>query len=355
LRSFTARLFSETGNEMKIRLTLSLVIAACVASWTGERVGDDEASRASSVAAAEARFDTKSKTMQAEAKPFNSATSRWSTSSSDEDENLKAGTLKTLIINGNEYRFRYCPPGTFLMGSPESEENRSDDEVQRRVTITEGFWTLETEVTQAMWTSVTGNNPSAFSADGLYSAWVRKRDTSDFPVEQVSWNDCQSFVEKLNSGDFAPKGFKFRLPTEAEWEYACRAGATTPFFWGSSLNGAKANCDGSYPYGTETAGAYLGRPEKVGRYAPNAWGLRDMHGNVLEWCADWYDANYYKSSGDVLNPRNVTKTDAGRVARGGGWSDGAACCRAACRRGFDASFRYSAFGFRLVLYSVPLR
>ena len=129
---------------------------------------------------------------------------------------------------------------------------------------------------------VVGNNPSRFK--GI------KR-----PVEQVSWEDSQQYIQKLNSllagTPGAPSGFKFSLPTEAQWEYACRAGTTTPFNFGSVLNGDKANCNGNYPYGTTTKGKYLQKTTEVGSYPANAWGLFDMHGNVWEWCSDWY-GNY---------------------------------------------------------------
>ncbi len=259
-----------------------------------------------------------------------------------------AGTAKSLTIQGLEYRFHYCPAGSFTMGNPTSENYRDDNETQHRVELTNGFWMLETEVTQAMWKSLMGSNPSYFSSSGGGSSKVSGMDTSNFPVENVSWTDCQDFIEKLNSGGYAPSGFQFRLPSEAQWEYACRAGTTTAYFWGSSLNGDKANCDGNYPYGTSTKGRYLVRTTEVGSYDPNRWGLRDMHGNVLEWCEDLYDAKYYEESNNVQNPINVTQ-GSDRVLRGGGWSSIAEYCRSANRSAFDPTYRFSYFGFRLAL------
>ena len=159
--------------------------------------------------------------------------------------NPAAGTRKALTIKGVEFAFRWCPAGTFTMGSPTSEAERFDDETRHKVTLTKGFWLLETSVTQGMYRAITGSNPSAFKSGDNY------------PVEQVSWFDCQSFCESLNALNVAPAGFEFRLPTEAEWEYACRAGTTTPYFWGSTLNGNKANCDGNLPYGGVSEGRYL--------------------------------------------------------------------------------------------------
>jgi formylglycine-generating enzyme required for sulfatase activity len=135
------------------------------------------------------------------------------------------------------------------------------------------------------------------------------------------------------------------LPTEAEWEYACRAGATTPFHFGSQLNGREANCCGIYPYGTTEKGPFLQRTTTVGSYTPNAFGLFDMHGNVWEWCQDWYDGDYYKSS-PVDDPKGPEKASA-RVFRGGCWAPDGAFCRAAARGLQKPSFRLSGLGFRV--------
>ncbi len=236
------------------------------------------------------------------------------------------GTRKTLEIAGIEYAFRYCPSGTFLMGSPESEQGRCYYEAQREVTLTRGFWTLETPVTQEMWKALTGGNPSRSSSPG------KGRDASRHPVENVSWDDCQAFIAKLNDGGFAPDGFAFRLPSEAEWEYACRAGTTTAYFWGDSWSDDRANA-GDYIRDFTTT--------KVGRYPANAWGLYDTHGNVREWCEDWVDFEY----------RGLTRLSRGslRVLRGGAWCDYVEHCRSARRLGDDPSTRSCLYGFRLVL------
>ena len=243
----------------------------------------------------------------------------------------KAGAIRKVTINGVEVVFRWCPPGGFKMGSPSNEEGRDDDETQHKVVITKGFWLAETETTQALWKAVMGegNNPSYFKGDNL-------------PVERVSRYDCQEFIKKLNE-QAKSTGLVFRLPSEAHWEYACRAGTTTPFSFGSILNGDKANCNGNYPYGTNTKGKNVGKTTPVGSYSANAWGLKDMHGNVWEWCEDRH-GDY--PAGTVTDP---TGPESGwdRVNRGGGWNDLARDCRSALRDGDAPEYRYSNLGFRL--------
>ena len=231
------------------------------------------------------------------------------------------------------------------MGSSVSEKDRASDETQHKVTLTKDFWMLETEVTQAMWESAMGENPSEFSSGGRRADKVRGTDTSNFPADSVSWEDCREFVEKLNASGCAPEGWKFRLPTEAEWEYACRAGTTTPFFWGTSLNGDKANCDGTEPYGTSTKGEFLERTTEVGSYAPNAWGLRDMRGNVWEWCSDWKGVYNATSQTDPTGPSGGSN----RGLRGGDCFCDAKYCRSAYRHGCEPTEKHNWRGFRLVL------
>ena len=190
---------------------------------------------------------------------------------------------------------------------------------------------LETEVTQEMWESITGRNPSEFKG-------------ADLPVECVSWNDCQEFIARLNDLGSAPAGTRFSLPTEAQWEYACRAGTTSPFFWGGSLSGDNANCDGKRPYGTDVKGEFLEKTAPVGSYAANPWGLCDMHGNVWEWCVDWFD--YYPSNA-VTDPCPIYGTT--RLMRGGGWYNSAKDCRSANRFYYVAVYWNADVGFRLTL------
>lgn len=250
----------------------------------------------------------------------------------------KAGDVKTITLPGGAtMEFCWCPAGSFMMGSPESESERRSDETLHRVSLTKGFWMGKYEVTQRQWESVMGSNPSNFNG-------------ADRPVEMVSWDNCQNFVQKIN----AANQVVVALPTEAQWEYACRAGTTTPFNFGAVLNGDKANCNGNYPYGTTMKGRYREGTTSVGSYAPNAWGLYDMHGNVYEWCADWYDKDYYSRS--PLEDPTGPELGARRVNRGGRFSGEAFYCRSACRfNGCEPSSRACFFGLRLVCFEGPRR
>ena len=233
----------------------------------------------------------------------------------------EAGDRMVLIINSVEHPFRWCPPGTFAMGSPISEPERRYNETQHQVTLTHGFWMLETEVTQEMWEGIVGNNPSAFRGIRL-------------PVETVSWYDCQEYIHRLNGMGVAPAGWWVSLPTEAQWEYACRAGTTTPFHSGDTTDRERANF-----------GRNLGGTTAVDSYPANAWGLHGMHGNVWEWCLDWY-GNY--PLGSVTDPSG-TSSGTNRVLRGGGWFHAAGDCRSAFRRDREPSVRNNAIGLRLAL------
>ena len=239
--------------------------------------------------------------------------------SGESASNAAAGTRRTLTIKDVEFSFRYCPPGTFTTGSPNG--GPFGDETRRRVTLARGFWTLETPVTQRMYRAIMGTNPSRF------------RLGENWPVEQVSWRDCQEFLEALNALNVAPEGLTFRLLRETEWEYACRAGA-------SGANDAELPLDEAGWYRANSGN----RTREVGGKRPNAWGLYDMLGNVWEWVADRYE------DGAALQLETSGPSDgARRVLRGGGWSDGAEYCRAACRFNSDPTYRVDNFGFRIAL------
>jgi len=224
-------------------------------------------------------------------------------------------------------RLRWIPPGRFLMGSPESEPERFDDEgPQHEVTLTEGFWLFDTAVTQALWEAVMGENPSGFKGP-------------DRPVENVSWDDAQKFITKLNS--ILP-GLGLTLPTEAQWEYACRAGTQTPFYFGDNIRPEQVNYNGDHPYNDAPKGLYREKTVAVKSLPPNAWGLYEMHGNVWEWCKDYW-GDY--SAEEQTNPTGPT--DGGsRVVRGGSWGDYARNVRAAFRGSYDPGNRYNLQGFR---------
>lgn len=218
--------------------------------------------------------------------------------------------------------------GEFTMGSPAQEPGRDINEIAHTVHLSKDFYLGRYEITQVEWKTVMGANPSWFQSCG-----------SDCPVERVSWNDVNVFIARLNrrtSGGF-------RLPTEAEWEYACRAGTTTTFSTGASLNTGQANFDGRFPYNNDAAGVFRGAPIAVGSFEPNAWGIYDMHGNVWEWTSDPY-CPYEKRF--VTDPKPVCKSPL-RVIRGGSWYFGADSARCALRythRPQDSGF---SLGFRL--------
>jgi formylglycine-generating enzyme required for sulfatase activity len=174
-------------------------------------------------------------------------------------------------------------------------------------------------------------------------------DTSNFPVENITYEEAKAFCDKLSALPAEKAaGRVYCLPTEAEWEYACRAGTSTPFHLGSSLTSTQANFDGDYPYGA-AQGPYLGRTCAVGSYEPNSFGLYDMHGNVWEWCADWYDRDSYKDSPrcDPAGP----SAGSSRVCRGGSWDCFGQRCRSAWRNGTEPANRHEWLGFRVALVS----
>lgn len=230
----------------------------------------------------------------------------------------KAGETRTFTVKGVSFKMVRIPAGEFLMGSPPNEPGRGrySDETQHRVRISRDFWMGQTEVTQGLWKAVMGRNPSHFSNCG-----------DDCPVEQVSWDDCQEFMRKLNG---MVSGGNFRLPTEAEWEYACRSGTTGPYAGDLDAMGWYDKNSGS-------------KTHRVGEKNPNASGLYDMHGNVWEWCQDWF-GDY--SSGAVTDPTGPS-SGSYRVDRGGRWGDSAGGCRSAGRDHSSPDVRYSYLGLRL--------
>jgi formylglycine-generating enzyme required for sulfatase activity len=248
--------------------------------------------------------------------------------------------------NGLKMKFAYIPAGEFMMGSPETEKDRSANEKQHRVRITHGFYLGVYAVTQAEYERMIGKNPSWFATRGGGKDNVAGLDISRFPVESVSWDDamefCRKFTESERQAGRLPAGWKYTLPTEAQWEYACRAGTTTRFNVGDTISTKDANI---WISSKEPNPLY--RTTSVGSYKPNAWGLYDMHGNVWQWCADWYDKDYYDNSPakDPSGPAN----GADRVLRGGSWLgigpvvDG----RSADHRGGNPLIRSTLMGFRV--------
>jgi formylglycine-generating enzyme required for sulfatase activity/predicted Ser/Thr protein kinase len=255
------------------------------------------------------------------------------------------------IENSIGMRLAWILAGKFLMGSPEGEQDREADEGPRHsVEISKPFYLGKYEVTQEQYQKVMGKNPCRFSAQGEGRTDAQGlADTSKFPVENVSWQDAEEFCRRLSElTEEKDAGRRYELPTEAEWEYACRAETATPFHFGLALNGRQANCNGRFPFGTSEPGPNLGRPCAVGSYPANAWRLYDMHGNVAEWCRDWYARDYYKS-GNNKDPHGPDH-EHGRVVRGGSWSYTAGQCRAARRDWEPPAHRSATVGFRVSLH-----
>jgi formylglycine-generating enzyme required for sulfatase activity/uncharacterized caspase-like protein len=224
------------------------------------------------------------------------------------------------------------PGGRFQMGAPAGEEGRSDDEgPQHSVTVPE-FWLGKYAVTQSQYQAVMGTNPSHFTENG-----------ANRPVEQVSWQDAGAFCEKLSQ----QAGRTYRLPSEAEWEYACRAGITTPFHFGPTITTDLANYAGISTYGDGPKGVYRQQTTEVGSFPPNAFGLYDMHGNVFEWCADHWHDNYDGAPTDGTTWLSSDES-ANRLLRGSSWSSIPMICRSAVRYGTPPDFGNYDFGFRVV-------
>ena len=257
---------------------------------------------------------------------------------------VKSGEV---VANSLDMKLALISAGKFTMGSPADELHRYADELQHQVAITRAFYLGVHEVTQGQYEKIMGTNPSFFSANGGGKQRVESKDTSAYPVERVSWNDAVEFCKKLSDKE----GKKYRLPTEAEWEYACRAGTKSVFHTGNDMNSNLANINGlSYSsYGKEASGPFHRSTVKIGEYKDqaNAFGLFDMHGNVQEWCSDWYAADYYKSSPkeDPSGP----KDGAERVLRGGAWPSSAKACRSAMRNHLPPEDRVFTAGFRVVM------
>jgi formylglycine-generating enzyme required for sulfatase activity len=239
----------------------------------------------------------------------------------------------------------WCPAGRFTMGSPPGEPERRPGEDQVEVTLTRGFWMGKYEVTQGQWQRVVGDFPGKLTAG----------EGDDFPVYAVNFAEAEGFCRKLTgraraSGDL-PEGWEFRLPTEAQWEYACRAGTTTATSFGDKLSSKQANFQGK-PYNAAEDGPSLKRAAKVGSYPANPWGLHDMHGNVYEWCRDWSHA---KLPGGVDPDLSAAKASAlvnrdgsvSRVRRGGCCADEGWPCRSAFRLRFEPERRHDHIGFRV--------
>lgn len=240
-------------------------------------------------------------------------------------------------------KLRWCPAGAFRMGSPANEPGRRADESPVDVTISKGFWMGQYEVTQAEWNCITGEAPERLVAGA----------GDDFPVYWVSYVQAEEFCHKLTAmareaGEL-PAGWEFRLPTEAQWEYACRAGTTTAFSTGETLTKEQANI--GKPYDGSPDGTPGSAASKVGSYPANAWGLHDMHGNEFEWCRDWYHARLPGGVDPFCGEKGDPNRDGSysRVRRGGAWNDQPEFCRSALRLRYEPERDADHIGFRVAL------
>lgn len=242
----------------------------------------------------------------------------------------------------------WCPAGRFVMGSPPNEAGHRPDEAQVDVTLTRGFWIAKFEATQGQWTRVVGAFPER-------KPTVEYGKGDDFPVYWVNFEEAEGFCTRLtrraHSSGTLPPDWEFRLPTEAQWEYACRAGTATATSFGDRLGRRQANFKGE-PGNDAQQGPAVGRSSRVGSYPRNPWGICDMHGNVFEWCRDWYHGRL--PGGTDPDPRNVRGTanrdgTYSRVRRGGAWNDEGWACRSALRLRYEPDRRSDHIGFRVVL------
>ena len=247
------------------------------------------------------------------------------------------GLWQAFEVAGVRQVMRWIPPGHFTMGSPENEPGRWDDETEHPVRLTAGLWLADTACTQALWAAVTGGaNPSGFKTD------------PQNPVEQVSWTEVvEEFLPRLNA---QVPGLAAMLPTEAWWEYACRGDADhrTLFWFGEQIASDQVNFDGTEPSPGAKKSAYRRKTVPVNALPCNGWGLYQMHGNVLEWCSDWFAAYLAgEAAEDPAGPSEAPTESARRVLRGGSWIDEARDCRSAMRLAGGPGFRSRNVGFRL--------
>jgi formylglycine-generating enzyme required for sulfatase activity len=239
----------------------------------------------------------------------------------------------------------WCPPGKFTMGSPPDEPERRPDEDQVEVTLTRGFWAGKYEVTQGQWKQVVGDFPAEQPPD----------EGDHFPVVEVNYAEVEGFcarlTEQARKSGCLPEGWEFRLPTEAQWEYACRARTTTATSFGDKIGSKQANFKGK-PYNGAEEGPSLNRATRVGSYPANPWGLHDMHGNVVEWCRDWYHQKLPGGADPDLSSQRGTRNRDGtfsRSRRGSAWSDNGWASRSALRQRFEPERRADHIGFRVVV------
>jgi formylglycine-generating enzyme required for sulfatase activity len=271
----------------------------------------------------------------------------------------QAPELAKLLTNGLGMKLVLVPAGSFLMGTGRDEAGARENEwPQHEITLTRPFYMAVTTITQGQYVEVlqrhqpapAGNRNRFYREERNLNPAHFHRDnggSDDHPVDSVTWEQAVEFCRLLSELPEEKQARRvYRLPTEAEWEYACRAGTTTPFSFGAALSSAQANFDGHFPYGGAAAGRVLQKTARVGQYPANNFGLHDMHGNVWEWCADWLDGTYY-GWGPKRDPKGPGDGRY-RVLRGGSWKNHAVTCRSGYRNGLNPRLKDSATGFRVV-------
>ena len=239
------------------------------------------------------------------------------------------GLWMAFTFMGVRQVFRWIEPGEFEMGSPEGEPERFNDEIKHTVNLTQGFWLADSTVTQALWQVVMKENLSKFKGENL-------------PVDSVSWDNAKTFIDEMNS--MKPE-LKLCLPSEAQWEYACRAGTSTPFSFAEQIDSELVNFDGTEPYNKGMKSGYREKTVEIKTLPPNQWGLYEMHGNIWEWCQDWYGDYPDELVTDPQGP----ETGGHRVVRGGSWFNSGGICRSAYRNDRLSDSAYYSIGFRLAL------
>ena len=254
------------------------------------------------------------------------------------EPDIKLGELKNYLVSSVGMKMIWCNPGSFLMGSPKSEQGRSDNEVLHEVKVNYGFYLGECEVKQSEWEKLFKEKPFHWRG-------------SELPVESVTWTEAMDYCDELtqserDSGDI-DGSWKFSLPTEVQWEYACRSGTQTAFNIGNNLNGENANINASIPYGELDKGKKSFGTIKCGSFNPNRSGFYDMHGNVWEWCLDWYYHNNLSFT-DVLIPKDGLY----KVKKGGSWFNGPQNVRSAKRFYSSQEYRHETLGFRVALIKI---
>lgn len=243
------------------------------------------------------------------------------------------GLWMSFALNSARQTLRWIRPGSFLMGAAKEEKGqrpRVSRETQHTVTLSKGFWLADSTVTQEMWYAVMASSPSGFTGES-------------HPVERVSWYDAQAFIQQLNQ---RIPGLCARLPSEAEWEYACRAGTRSPFFAGHDISPEQVNYDGRYPYLSGKQETYRRKTVPVKSLPCNFWGLYEMHGNVREWCRDYWLPDLGEEP--ALDPQGPKK-GIYRVVRGGSWASDACFVRSACRDRFPPNYCFGSVGIRLAI------